>query len=102
MQVGLGKALPNAPETKLDRGAAKIANVDPTILGRFTTWLSMQKENAKQVKKKSGLVRNYGEDGNRTVNEKMFTILEDDSKLRELWMEFRDSPTPSKFSNILT
>ena len=52
MQVGLGKALPNAAETKLDRGAAKIANVDPTILGRFKTWFSMQKENTKQVKKK--------------------------------------------------
>ena len=87
----MGQALPNARETKVDRGSSKIANVDPQILRQCATWKSMMNANKKQVNRKTGLVRNYGEDDNRTLDEKMFSVLEDDANLRDLWMKFSTS-----------
>lgn len=86
----MGSSIPNAETKKADRGGAKIANVDPSILARFGTWEKMKKESVGLLAAKGDrLVRNYPEEWN--VQIQLYKILQDKARLQDLWRKFLES-----------
>jgi hypothetical protein len=87
-KIGIGSAVPNAASKKVDRGEAKISNVDPDILRRFPNWSKMKAESARLLKKKQERhVRNYPNCSLR--QEQIYKALKDDTLLEDAWNLFR-------------
>lgn len=89
-QVGVGSAIPNGTTKAFDRGEAKIANTDPDLLKKFSTWNQMKKESSRLLAdKKDQLVRNF--ETRKTLQTEMYDTLRDDAALTKIWEMFRNS-----------
>ena len=87
-KIGIGSAVPNAASKKVDRGEAKISNVDPDILRMFPNWSKMKAQSARLLKKKQERqVRNYPNCSLR--QEQIYKALKDDTLLEDAWNLFR-------------
>lgn len=93
LELGIGSAIPNAVNKKLDRGDAKIANVDPDILQKFPTWAKM-KQIASQLlrvkKEEDRYVRNFG-GACTTLQEQIYLSLNNPGSLAVVYEEFMAS-----------
>ncbi len=87
-KVGIGSAVPNAQTKSADRGTAKIGNVDPSVLSKFSTWAKMKTESARLLKEKEGRhVRNYADPW--AMQNRMYNTLKTNEALAEVWNQFR-------------
>jgi hypothetical protein len=97
-KVGIGSAVPNATTKTLDRGEAKISNVDPSILERFRTWAKMKAESRRLLQEKVDRhVRNYDYPLDRQLH--IFTALRTDKMLTKAWNDFKSS---SQLSSVFS
>lgn len=90
MEVGVGSAIPNAQTKQADRGLAKIANVDPTVLAQFGTWERMRREAAGLFAAKGDrIVRNYIDSSRLQIQ--LYQDLQDNARLEDAWRAFVQS-----------